>query len=59
MAKSQQRSNREQKKPKQEKPKPTVGQSAFTTLHERPAVPTPTKKKRPDLVETKVAVQEW
>jgi hypothetical protein len=45
MAKSQKRNNREQKKPKQEKPKPTVGQSAFVGLHERPAVPTPTKKK--------------
>jgi hypothetical protein len=45
MAKGQKRSNREQKKPKQQKPKPTVAQSAFTALHERPAVPTPTKKK--------------
>jgi hypothetical protein len=45
MAKSQKRSNREQKKPKQEKPKPSVGQSAFTRLHERPTVPMPTKKK--------------
>jgi hypothetical protein len=45
MAKSQKRSNREQKKPKQEKPKPTGAQSAFTGLHERPAVPTSTKKK--------------
>ena len=45
MAKSQKRNNREQKKPKQEKPKPTVGQSPFAGLHERPAVPTPTKKK--------------
>jgi hypothetical protein len=42
MAKGQKRSNREQKKPKQQKPKPTVAQSA---LHERPAVPTPAKKK--------------
>jgi hypothetical protein len=47
MAKGQKRSNREQKKPKggQEKPKPTVGQTALTALHERPAAPTPTKKK--------------
>jgi hypothetical protein len=45
MAKGQKRSNREQKKPKQQKPKPTVTPSAFTALHERPAVPTPTKKK--------------
>jgi hypothetical protein len=45
MAKSQKRSNREQKKPKQEKPKPPVAQSAFTALHEWPAAPTPTKKK--------------
>jgi hypothetical protein len=45
MAKSQKRSNREQKKPKQEKPKAMVAQSAFTALHERPAVPTATKKK--------------
>jgi hypothetical protein len=45
MAKSQKRSNREQKKPKQEKPQPAVAQLAFTGLHERPATPTPTKKK--------------
>ena len=45
MAKSQKRSSREQKKPKQEKPKPMGGQSAFAGLHERPAVPTATKKK--------------
>ena len=45
MAKSQNRSSREQKKPKQGKPKPTGGQSAFAGLHERPAVPTATKKK--------------
>jgi hypothetical protein len=43
MAKGQKRSNREQKKPKQQKPKPTVAQSALTALHER--VPTPTRKK--------------
>jgi len=43
MAKGQKRSNREQKKPKQQKPKPTVAQSALTALHER--VPTPTSKK--------------
>jgi hypothetical protein len=45
MAKGQKRSNREQKKPKQEKPKPAVAQSALTALHERPTLPTPTKKK--------------
>jgi hypothetical protein len=45
MAKGQKRSNREQKKPKQQKPKEAVAQSAFTALHERPAAPTPTKKK--------------
>jgi hypothetical protein len=45
MAKGQKRSNREQKKPKQQKPKPAATQSAFTAQHERPAVPAPTKKK--------------
>jgi len=45
MAKGQKRSSREQKKPKQQKPKPAVAQSALTALHEHPAVPTPTKKK--------------
>jgi hypothetical protein len=45
MAKGQKRSNREQKKPKQQKPQPMVTQSAFTALHERPAALTPTKKK--------------
>jgi hypothetical protein len=45
MAKGQKRSNREQKKPKQEKPKAVVAQSALIALHERPAVSTPTKKK--------------
>jgi hypothetical protein len=45
MAKGQKRSNREQKKPKQQKLKAVVAQSALTALHERPAVPTPTKKK--------------
>ena len=45
MAKSQKRNNREQKKPKQEKPKPKGAQSAFAALHEWPAAPTPTKKK--------------
>jgi hypothetical protein len=44
MAKGQKRSNREQKKPKREKPKAAVAQSAFD-LHERPAAPTPKKKK--------------
>jgi hypothetical protein len=45
MAKGQKRSNREQKKPKQQKPKAVVAQSALTALHERPALPMPTKKK--------------
>jgi len=45
MAKGQKRSNREQKKPKQQKPKPMEAQSALTALHERPMAPTPTKKK--------------
>ena len=45
MAKGQKRSNREQKKPKQQKPKAAAEQSALTALHERPAVRTSTKKK--------------
>ncbi len=45
MAKGQKRNNREQKKPKQEKPKAAVARSALTGLHERPAPPTPAKKK--------------
>ena len=45
MAKSQKRSNREPKKPKQQKPKAAVTQSASTALHERPVVSTSAKKK--------------
>lgn len=45
MSKGQMRGNREQKKPKQDKPKAAVAQSALTALHERPILPTPTKKK--------------
>ncbi len=45
MAKGQTRNNREQKKPKQEKPKAAVAQSALAALHERPTLPTPARKK--------------
>jgi hypothetical protein len=45
MAKGQKRSNREQKKPKQDKPKAAVARSALTALHERPALPIHAKKK--------------
>ena len=45
MAKGQKRSNREQKKPKQDKPMAAVAQSALTALHERPALPISAKKK--------------
>jgi hypothetical protein len=45
MAKGQKRSNREQKKPKQDKPKAAVARSALTSLHERPALPTQGKEK--------------
>jgi hypothetical protein len=45
MAKGQKRSNREQKKPKQDKPRAAVARSALGALHERPTLPTPTKKK--------------
>ena len=45
MAKGQKRSNREQKKPKQDKRKAAVGRSALTALHERPLLPTHAKKK--------------
>ena len=45
MAKSQKRNNREQKKPKQDKTKEALPQSALTALHERPTLPTPAKKK--------------
>jgi hypothetical protein len=45
MSKGQKRSNREQKKPKQDKPKVAVAQSALAALHERPTLPTPAKRK--------------
>jgi hypothetical protein len=45
MSKGQKRGNREQKKPKQDKPKATVAQSALAALHERPTLPTPARKK--------------
>jgi hypothetical protein len=45
MAKGQKRNNREQKKPKQDKPKAAVAQSALAALHERPALPTHAKKR--------------
>jgi hypothetical protein len=45
MSKGQKRGNREQKKPKQDKPKPAVARSALAELHERPALPTHAKKK--------------
>jgi hypothetical protein len=45
MPKGQKRGNREQKKPKQEKPKVAVARSALAALHERPTLPTPAKGK--------------
>lgn len=45
MAKGQKRSSREQKKPKQEKPKAGVARSALAALHDRPVLPTHAKKK--------------
>jgi hypothetical protein len=45
MAKGQKRSNREQKKPKQDKPKAAVARSALAGLHERPTPPAQAKKK--------------
>ena len=45
MAKGQKRNNREQKKPKQDKPKAAVAQSAMAALNERPAPPGHAKKK--------------
>ncbi len=44
MAKGQKRSNREQRKPKQDKPKAAT-RSALGALHERPALPTSPKMK--------------
>ena len=45
MPKGQRRGNREQRKPKQDKPKVAVAQSALAALHERPALPTAAKRK--------------
>jgi hypothetical protein len=45
MAKGQKRNNREQKKPKQDKPKAALARSALAGLHERPALPSHAKKK--------------
>ena len=45
IARGQKRNNREQKKPKQDKPKAAAAQSALAALHERPALPTPAKRK--------------
>jgi hypothetical protein len=45
MSKGQKRGNREQKKPKQDKQKVAVAQSALTALHERPTLPTAAKRK--------------
>jgi hypothetical protein len=45
MAKVQKRSNREQLKPKQDKPKAAATRSALGALHERPAHPTSPQEK--------------
>ena len=45
MSKGQKRNGREQKKPKQDKPKAAVAQSALAALHQRAALPTHAKKK--------------
>ncbi len=45
MSKGERRGNREQKKPKQDKPKAPVARSALAALHDRPALPAPAKKK--------------
>ncbi len=45
MSKGQKRGNREQKKPKQDKPKVPVARSALAALHERPTLPAPAKRK--------------
>ena len=44
MAKGQKRNSREQKKPKQDKPKAAAAQSALAALHERAALPHAKKK---------------
>ena len=46
MAKGQMRSNREPKKPKQDKPKAAAARSALAALHERPTLPMHAKKTR-------------
>jgi hypothetical protein len=45
MSKGQKGGNREQKKPKQDKPKVAVAESALAALHERPSLPKASKKK--------------
>ena len=45
MAKGQQRSNREKKKPKQSKAKPTGAVSQFSVLQPKPATASSTPKK--------------
>jgi Protein of unknown function (DUF2934) len=45
MAKGQKRGDREQKKPKQDKPKAVVARPALAASHERPAPPTHAKEK--------------
>ena len=44
MAKGQQRSNREKKKPKQAKDKPTPPASVFSALNAKPGAPAGKKK---------------
>ena len=44
MSKGQKRNGREQKKPKQDKPKAAVAQSALASLHERATLPHAKKK---------------
>ena len=45
MAEGPKRSGREPKKPKQDKPKAAVAQSALAALHERAPLPTHAKKR--------------
>ena len=45
MAKGQKRNSREQKKPKQDKPKAAAAPSALAALHERAPLPTHAKKR--------------
>lgn len=44
MSKGQKRNSREQKKPRQDKPKAAAAPSALAALHERPALPHAKKK---------------